>query len=572
MSLELNEKKLLIILKKYEHTSMYFESLLFDFYRITEINYDKPLKESIKAKLLENDILIHSFIYEKKTHRIAKEYFIDYVINDEMYESMTIIGLFLSIIIIQEHKTLTEVNKYLTKIFGHNIDVTDTTKDYLKNCTEKGNSSFDTISLFIKDKIVSSLEDVLSHFNKDGFNKMFLNLYDDVKHLKKETREFIETIFLNEKYLYTLNKDFENQSKSSTMYHFRKYNGTRIFINIKNNIKKYDRKNYFEKNKEDKKIISKLQIICKKIISKNKIVSNDMNIYFEKIEILYKLCNEILIDIHPQKTIKREDEEIILDLLRTCGEIINNIKQNEIIGYKKVNEEDEILKFCEEITTNITYKNVNDYFIENRKNGKIVEKLLLNTCTLNIDEILVQLNRLNINLSNEEVNDIECDLENKKNVFTKIFTNKKTFAQIKANNHYLSFLLYCSIYFHVDKNVLMEYRTVLVESIVLKYMCIKYKQKTTHRMTVLKELEILGMDTIIIKGFYEFLENNNFKYIEYALLSEYFDLTYEQLKKYKDIMDINNETFRKDTFIKFKNNTFQTIKMFKNILKKNPLK
>ena len=43
MSLELNEKKLLIILKKYEHTSMYFESLLFDFYRITEINYDKPL-------------------------------------------------------------------------------------------------------------------------------------------------------------------------------------------------------------------------------------------------------------------------------------------------------------------------------------------------------------------------------------------------------------------------------------------------------------------------------------------------------------------------------------------------
>ena len=141
MSLELNEKKLLIILKKYEHTSMYFESLLFDFYRITEINYDKPLKESIKAKLLENDILIHSFIYEKKTHRIAKEYFIDYVINDEMYESMTIIGLFLSIIIIQEHKTLTEVNKYLTKIFGHNIDVTDTTKDYLKNCTEKGNYS-----------------------------------------------------------------------------------------------------------------------------------------------------------------------------------------------------------------------------------------------------------------------------------------------------------------------------------------------------------------------------------------------------------------------------------------------
>ena len=191
MSLELNEKKLLIILKKYEHTSMYFESLLFDFYRITEINYDKPLKESIKAKLLENDILIHSFIYEKKTHRIAKEYFIDYVINDEMYESMTIIGLFLSIIIIQEHKTLTEVNKYLTKIFGHNIDVTDTTKDYLKNCTEKGNSSFDTISLFIKDKIVSSLEDVLSHFNKDGFNKMFLNLYDDVKHLKKERKKLM---------------------------------------------------------------------------------------------------------------------------------------------------------------------------------------------------------------------------------------------------------------------------------------------------------------------------------------------------------------------------------------------
>lgn len=223
------EARLLRVLAMHQACSLKFKPLMYDFFKVENIDLSKSLKTSLATNLLNNDILIHTLEYEKKTHRIAREYYINHHISNATKEDLEIISTLLSIIIIQEQKNnIKNIEKYLSEVFHVNIKIDKESALEFARSNPKNRKHLDNITWFILDSIVDKLSIYAVTFTKKGQNKEILSFDEEPNNTRHEKNHIIEKIIISNLYHEYLHHN-SNSSKSAELFEKARVDGTKLF-------------------------------------------------------------------------------------------------------------------------------------------------------------------------------------------------------------------------------------------------------------------------------------------------------------------------------------------------------
>lgn len=193
--------RLLNLLKGYVEHSLTFKSLIYDFFKATELNLQKPLISSLPDSHLNEDIVIHALIYESKTHRIARDYFVFEKRSKETIDDLKIMGLVLAIVIIQKHNgRVKKIEKYLSDLFQQEISIIN----YAPNLSERQDllacEYLDDVSDFLLDEIMHNLRENAINLTEDGFNRALLDLDNGLAKMNVDSKEILRQMHLIDVY------------------------------------------------------------------------------------------------------------------------------------------------------------------------------------------------------------------------------------------------------------------------------------------------------------------------------------------------------------------------------------
>ena len=223
------ETRLLRVLAMHKVRSLKFKRLMYDFFKVVNIDLSKSLKTSLATNLLNNDILIHTLEYEKKTHRIAREYYINHHISNATKEDLEIISTLLSIIIIQEQKNnIKNIEKYLSEVFHVNIKIDKESALEFARSNPENKKHLNDITRFIMDSIVDKLSTYAVTFTKKGQNREILSFDEEPNNIRHVKNHLIEKIIMSNLYHEYLRHD-SNSSKTAELFEKARVAGTELF-------------------------------------------------------------------------------------------------------------------------------------------------------------------------------------------------------------------------------------------------------------------------------------------------------------------------------------------------------
>lgn len=218
MYVSIYETRLWSLLKGYSEHSLIFKPLMYDFFKASELNWQKPLIGSLLDSHLNEDIVIHTLIYENMTHRIARDYFVFEKRSQATKDDLKVMGLILAIIIIQKHKnSVKKIEKYLSDLFKQEISIIHYAPTSSAMEDPSDFNYLDDISDFLLDEIMHNLRGNAINLTEDGFNRALLDLDNVLAKMNVDSKEILRQMHLID--IYT-QESIENQDAEQKMIAF----------------------------------------------------------------------------------------------------------------------------------------------------------------------------------------------------------------------------------------------------------------------------------------------------------------------------------------------------------------